>query len=144
MWHNLFICSSLQMRLVNWFLQVGKHFGFYELSNDRLSGNSFLASFWSSSKKSIKFWFAGLETSRWNLGFAVAIDWSFTCFLRNRIRISPKYILSLSKLWNVQWDTFFWFFYQLVMKLWIINLKKKNRLCYLHLPVFYLLVWTEH
>ena len=40
LWHNVFTCTVLQMRLVNRFLQVGRHFGIYELLNDRLSGNS--------------------------------------------------------------------------------------------------------
>ena len=38
--HNLFICAILQMRLVNWFLQVESHFGIDELLDDRLSINS--------------------------------------------------------------------------------------------------------
>ena len=40
MWHNLFICAILQMHPVDWFPQVGRHLGIYELLNDILSGNS--------------------------------------------------------------------------------------------------------
>ena len=40
MWHTLFICASLQLRLICWFLHAGRHFGIYEIFNDRLSGIS--------------------------------------------------------------------------------------------------------
>ena len=53
--------------------------------------NASFANFWNSSRKSINFWFAGLKTSRWNLCFVVAIDWGFMYFLRNTVKISPKF-----------------------------------------------------
>ena len=52
--------------------------------------NASSASFWSSSRKSTNFCFAGLKTNFWNLCFAVAIDWGFTYFLRKTARVSPK------------------------------------------------------
>ena len=55
--------------------------------------NASFASFWSSSRKSINFWFAGLKASRWNSCFAVAIDWSFTYFLRNTVKICATFSL---------------------------------------------------
>ena len=69
--HNLFICAILQMRLFDWFLQVGRHFGIYEVFDDHLSSNSecMFHYIWSSSRKSINFWFAALKTSRWNFVF---------------------------------------------------------------------------
>ena len=39
-YYYLVISSVLQMRLVDWFLQVGRLFDVYELLNDGLSGNS--------------------------------------------------------------------------------------------------------
>ena len=53
--------------------------------------NASLASFWCSSRKPNKFWFAGLKTSFWNLCSAVAIDWCFTYFLRKTARNSPRF-----------------------------------------------------
>ena len=47
------------------------------------------ASFWSSSRKSIDLWFAGLKTIRWSLCFAAAIYWGFTYFLRNTVNFFP-------------------------------------------------------
>ena len=41
-------------------------------------------------KNSIRLWFAGLRTSRWNLCFAVAPEWVFTCFLRKIFSFSLK------------------------------------------------------
>ena len=55
--------------------------------------NASFASFWSSSRKSINFWFVGLKFSRWNLCFAVAIDWSFTFYLQNTDRFPPRFSL---------------------------------------------------
>ena len=46
--------------------------------------NASFVNFWSSSRKSIKLWFVGLKTSHWNLCFAVATDWGFTLFLKER------------------------------------------------------------
>ena len=56
---------------------------------------AFFASFWSSSRKSYEFWFAGLKSSCWTLYSSVALDWGFTHFLRNTFQISP----TLSPFW---------------------------------------------
>ena len=53
--------------------------------------NASIENFWSPSKKLIKFWFAGLNTSCWNLCFPVAIDWGFTYFLRNTVKNSTRF-----------------------------------------------------
>ena len=93
MCHNLFIRVVLQVGLVYWFLQVWRHFGIYELVNDCLGSNSerIFCQFLEFVQKSINFWFTGLNTSCWNLCFAVAIDWGFTYFLRNTVRISARF-----------------------------------------------------
>ena len=69
MWHNLFICAILQMRLVDWFYRWGGFLAYMNCSMITWAAtpNASIASFWSSSGKSINFWFAGLKTSRWNL-----------------------------------------------------------------------------
>ena len=83
------------MRLVDWFFQVGDILAFMYCSMIvwAAAPNASFASFWSSSRKPINFWFAGLKTSRWNLGFAVAIEWGFTYFLRKTVWNSPKFSL---------------------------------------------------
>ena len=79
-----------------WFNDLFRCGGFLAYMNCSLMAwaafpNASLASFWSSSRKSTNFWFAGLKTSFWNLCFAVAIDWIFTYFLRKTARISPRF-----------------------------------------------------
>ena len=92
MLHNLFICVFLQMRLTKRFFHLGRHFGIYELLNVAWAAtpNASFASLWSSFRNSNYFWFAGLETIRWNLFFAIAIDCGFTYFLRNTVKYLPN------------------------------------------------------
>ena len=52
-----------------------------------------LTNFWSSSKHSINFRFAGLKTRCGNLCFAVTVGWHFRYFLQNTVRISPNFSL---------------------------------------------------
>ena len=51
------------------------------------TSNASIAKFWNSSQKSIYFRFAALTSSRWSLGFTVAIGGRFTCFLRKTLKI---------------------------------------------------------
>ena len=53
--------------------------------------NAYSASFCSSSRKSFKICFTGLNPSRWNLCFAVSIERGLTYLLRNTVRISHKF-----------------------------------------------------
>ena len=52
--------------------------------------NASPASFWCSSRKSTKFWLAGLKTSFWDLSFTVTIDWGLTYFLRKTAGIPTR------------------------------------------------------
>ena len=92
--HNPFICGIRQMRLVNWFVQVGGGGSLAYMKCSKISWaatpNATFASFWSSSKKSNTFWFAGLKTSRRNFCFALALDWGCTYFQGKTVRISLK------------------------------------------------------
>ena len=80
------MCNNLSIPAISrwaWFtdfLRRGGFFGVYEMFNDGVGTimNESLASFWSSSRKSTNFWFAGLKTSFWNLRSAFAIDWGFS------------------------------------------------------------------
>ena len=95
--HNLFILAVLQKQMA-WFIDFFRCGGILAYMNCSMiawasTPNAPFANFWSSSKKSINFWFGGLNTSCWNMCFAVAIDWGFTYFLRNTVRISPKFSL---------------------------------------------------
>ena len=95
MWHNLFICVfSKCARLINFF-SLGGFSACMKCSMIAWAAtlNASFASFWSSSRKAIHFWFAGLKTSRWNLCFDLAFDWGFTYFLRNTVKIPPKFSL---------------------------------------------------
>ena len=53
--------------------------------------NASPTNFWSSSRRSTKFWFGGLKTSVWILCFEVVIDWVFTHFLRKTAIISSRF-----------------------------------------------------
>ena len=92
------ICSYVPFSECAWLIEFFRWGGILALMNCSMiacaaTPNASFANFWSSSKKSIKLWFAGLKTCRWNLCFAVAIDWGFTYFLWNTVRISPKFSL---------------------------------------------------
>ena len=95
MWHNLFICATLHKRLIYQFPQVGRLLAYMSCSMITWAAtpNECFASFWSSSRKYNNFGFAGLKTSLWKLCFAVAVDWGFTYFLRNTVRIFSKFSL---------------------------------------------------
>ena len=88
-------CSYVPFSKLAWYIDFFRFGGFLAYVNCSMMAwaaisNASLVSFWSWSRKSTNFWFAGLRMSFWNLCFAVAIDWGFTYFLRKTARISPK------------------------------------------------------
>ena len=102
------ICSYVPFSKCAWLIDFFRWGGLLVYMNCSMiawaaTPSASFASFWSSSKKSINFWFAGLKTSRWNLCFAVAIDWGFTYFLRNTVRISPNFSLKSPWGWCCLW-----------------------------------------
>ena len=92
------ICSYVPFSKCAWLIDFFRWGGILAYMNCSIiawvaTPNASFANFWSSSRKSINFWFAGLKTSRWKLCFVVAIDWGFTYFLRNTVKVSPKFPL---------------------------------------------------
>ena len=89
-------CSYVPFSKLAWFIDFFRCGGILAYMNWSMiawaaTPNASSANFCSSSKKSIKFWFAGLKTTCWELCLAVALDWGFTYFLRNTVRMSARF-----------------------------------------------------